>query len=223
MSRNYLRYFLYSIVFAACFSTEAGSYDDFFVALRNDDAGLVSRLLDLGFDPDARDPRGQPGLVVALQAGSPHAFRVLLEHGPIQIDALNAAGESALMMAALKGRLEEAQLLLDRGARVNQPGWNALHYAATGPDVKLVALMLAHGAELEAGSPNGSTALMMAAQYGSEASVALLLQRGANPSRRNQLGLNAVDFAKLSGRAPLVQHLEALQARAAQAPASAPD
>ena len=215
MSRNYFRFAVYFLVFIGVSSSRAGSFEDFFVALRNDDAQVVTRLLELGFDPDARDEHGQPGLTVALQSRSTHAFMALLEHGAVQVNALNEAGESPLMMAALKGDLADARRLLDRGARVNQPGWNALHYAATGPDVRLVELMLTHGAELEAGSPNGSTALMMAAQYGSEASVELLLRHGADPARRNQLGLTAVDFASRSGRSALAQRLQGQTARPA--------
>src|SRR5580765_383823 len=113
-------------------------------------------------------------------------------------------------MAAMKGDLAAAELLLARGAKVNQPGWLALHYAATGPDAKVVQLLIDRGAEIDAASPNDTTPLMMAAQYGSEASVDLLLARGADVNRKNQKGLGAVDFAKLSGREPLIRKLQAL-------------
>ena len=126
----------------------------------------------------------------------------------IKVTALNAAGESPLMMAALKGDLVDAKLLLDRGAKVDQPGWSALHYAATGPEPKIVQLLIDRGATIDSLSPNGTTPLMMAAQYGTEDSVNLLLARGADPRRRNQLNLGPVDFAKLSGREPLVKRLE---------------
>ena len=46
-----------------------------------------------------------------------------------------------------------------------------------------------------AASPNGTTPLMMAAQYGSNEAVQLLLDEGADPTLKNQLGLTAADFA----------------------------
>jgi hypothetical protein len=52
---------------------------------------------------------------------------------------------------------------------------------------------------------------MMAAQYGSEASAELLLQRGADPRIRNDRGLSAADFARLSNRETLAASLERAQ------------
>jgi ankyrin repeat protein len=71
-----------------------------------------------------------------------------------------------------------------------------------------VKLLLDRGAPIDAGSPNGSTALMMAAQYGSEASVELLLSRGADAKIKNDRGLTAGDFARLAKRETLAAKLD---------------
>ena len=204
---NHLKNFVYALAVSAVVSAHAGSYEDFFIAIKNDNASNLAGLLERGFDVNTRDPKGQPGLTMALQQGSSKTVKTLIDRPGIDINALNSAGESPLMMAALKGDMAAALLLLDRGAKVNQPGWSALHYAATGPEPKLVQLLLVRGADLNAASPNDTTPLMMAAQYGSENSVDLLLARGADVNRKNQVGLRAVDFAKLSGREPLVKKL----------------
>jgi ankyrin repeat protein len=201
----------YLIAVACVSSAVAGSYDDFFIALRNDNASNVASLLQRGFDPNARDPQGQPGLIVALREQSLKAAKVLIAAPGLEVDATNQANETALMLAALKGDLDEAKALLEHGAQVNRAGWTPLHYAATGPDVRLVALLLDRGADIDAASPNGTTPLMMAAQYGTEDSVKLLLTRGADPKRRNQRELGAVDFARLGQREGLVKQFEALQ------------
>ena len=67
------------------------------------------------------------------------------------------------------------------------------------------------GADVNAASPNGSTPLMMAAQYGSEDGVKLLLAGGADPKRRNQRDLKASDFARLAGRENLATALAKLE------------
>ena len=210
MLKKYLRYFVLCIVMAGVFHVNAGSFEDFFVAIRNDNADAVSDLLQRGFDPNTRDPKGEPGLTIAMQEGALEAARVLLARPEIDVNALNQAGESALMTAALKGNLAGARLLLARGAKVNQSGWSPLHYAAAGPEPKIVQLLIDRGAAIDAASPNGTTPLMMAAQYGSEASVDLLLSHGADLKRRNERNLDAIDFARLSGRDWLVKKLESL-------------
>lgn len=204
---NHLKKFVFALAVTVVFSAHAGSYEDFFIFIKNDNSSNLASLLERGFDVNTRDPKGQPGLTIALQEGSSKTVKTLVDRSGIDINALNNAGESPLMMAALKGDMAAAQLLLDRGAKVNQPGWSALHYAATGPEPKLVQLLIDRGADLNATSPNETTPLMMAAQYGSENSVDLLLARGADVNRKNQVGLRAVDFAKLSGREPLVKKL----------------
>jgi uncharacterized protein len=202
-----LRYILQILVAIAVSSATAGSYEDFFAAVQRDDAGAVTSLLKRGFDPNSRDPKGQTGLTLAAQSQSWRAEEALLAHPGVDVNALNGAGESALMLVALKGDLGQCQRLLDRGAKVQQPGWSPIHYAATGPSTQIVELLLARGADIDAESPNGSTPLMLAARYGSEDTVNLLLARGADVTRRNERNLRASDFAHLGGREPLAARL----------------
>lgn len=176
----------------------AGAYEDFFVAILRDDDAAIAALLRRGFDPNTRDPKGQVGLTIALQNGSSKAFAALLASSQVNVEARNAQDESPLMMAALKGTLEAVKALLARDADVNKTGWAPLHYAASAGSrqhVAIIALLLENHAYIDATSPNGTTPLMMAAQYGSNEAVQLLLDEGADPTLKNQLGLTAADFA----------------------------
>ena len=202
---------VYLILTIGISCANAGSFDDYFIAIRNDNISTLGDLLRRGFDPNTADERGQPGLTIAMQEHSLKAARLLLAQPGLKIDALNLVNESALMTAALKGDAEGVKLLLERGAAINQTGWSPLHYAASGPEPEIVRTLLERGAEVDAVSPNGTTPLMMAAQYGSEDSVKLLLDRGADPNRRNQRDLRPSDFAKLAGREALMARLQKLQ------------
>lgn len=188
----------------------AGAYEDFFRAVGADDARTVSALLGRGFDPNSLDEHGQVGLYLALREGSARVAEALLQHPDLRVDIANVAGETPLMMAALRGRPDWCQKLLARGSQVNREGWTPLHYAATGPEPKTVTLMLDSGARIDAPSPNRTTALMMAARYGPEPSVELLIARGADPRLRNDKSLNAADFARLGGRESLAERLDKL-------------
>lgn len=201
---------VYLVLVIGFSSARAGAYEDFFKAVIGNDAGLVQGLLARGFNPDSRDEKGQAALYLAMREGSFKVAEVLLAHPGMHQDLLNAAGESALMMAALKGHADWVKRLLDRGARTEGPqalAWTALHYAATGPEPQTVLLLLARGAKVDARSPNGSTPLMMAARYGVEPSVGLLLRQGADARLSNEALLTAADFAKLAGREPLARRL----------------
>jgi len=206
----YLRFAFYLFVSSVCFSAHAGAYEDFFRAVNVDNARTVNQLLERGFDPNAADEKGQVGLYLALREGSLQVADALLKHPGLKVDAVNAADETPVMMAALRGNLEWTQRLLDRGAQLNRKGWTPLHYAASGPEPKLVSFLLDRGAEIEARSPNGTTPLMMAARYGAYDAAERLLARGADPRARNDLGLGAADFARQGDR-------EALAAKLAEA------
>lgn len=188
----------------------AGAYDDLFVAVIRDDASALSKLLRQGVDPNSRDPKGVPAISLAIKRESPKAFETLLAHPAIDVDARNAAGETPLMLTAIAGDLEASQQLVARGAQVQFPGWSPIHYAASGPNTRLVQWLLDRGALADAESPNGTTPLMLAAQHAPEGTVELLLKRGADPRKRNQRGLRAADYAEMGGRDFLVERFEKL-------------
>lgn len=206
--RNWLKSAAYLIAIATVSIAMASSYVQFFRALDIDDAGTVAQLLSRGFDPNAANEKGDLALVLALRDGSPKVAEVLLAHPDLKVDAVNGAGETALMMAALRGHLAAAHRLLERGAAVNRPGWTPLHYAASGTEPRMVALLLDRGARIDAPAPNGNTPLMMAARYGAQEVAELLLARGAAVAPRNRNGLGAADFARAVDRERLAQRLE---------------
>jgi len=195
----------------------AGAYEDFFAAILRDDGGAIAALLRRGFDPNTRNPKGQVGLTIALQNGSAKAFDALMAARRLNVEARNAQDESPLMLAALKGNLDAVKALLARDADVNKPGWAPLHYAAsagTPRHTEIIALLLEKNAYIDAASPNGTTPLMMAAHYGSLASVQLLLDEGADPTLKNQLGLTAYDFAMRVSRTDSAEKIaEAIRQR----------
>lgn len=174
----------------------AGLFEDFYQAVRFNDVRLTQRLLDRGMDPNTVSPEGIPLAQVAIQNGATDTARLLIDQPRFKTELRNAQGETALMLAALKGQWTVVQALLAREADINMPGWTPLHYAATGGHERIVALLLDQSAYIDAESPNGSTPLMMAAMYGNEATVKRLIESGADLTIRNQKGMTALDFAE---------------------------
>lgn len=187
---------------------QAGSFEDFFIAVQRDDVGALVRLAQLGFDLNTLNPQGQHALHLAMREPSLRVMDFLVQQPTVNVDVRNPKDETPLMLAVLKGFVPQVNAMLARGADVNKTGWAPLHYAASYAGkgaVEQVQLLLAHHAYIDAESPNGTTPLMMSAQYGSEDVARLLLEEGADATVRNQLQLTAIDFATRAGRAALAE------------------
>ena len=178
----------------------ADDAEDFLAAAQRNDSSRIFTLLLRGFDPNTVNAKGDTALLVAVRHGAFKAIDALLADPRTQVETRNKADESPLMLAALKGYLGVAKQLIARDADVNKPGWAPLHYAATKGDIPMIELLLENDAYIDAESPNGTTPLMMAAQYGTPEAAKALLDAGADASIKNGLGLTAIDFANRVNR-----------------------
>jgi len=192
----------------------AGSYEDFFGAIERDDAPAVAHLIRLGFDPNTPSPQGIHPLFEAINVPAPEVALALAQAPATKVDLRNVHDETPLMMASIRGMDLLAKVLIDRDADVNKTGWTPLHYAASNGRLVAMNLLLDHHAYIDAPSPNGTTPLMMAAMYGSPSAVKLLLEAGADPTIKNELGLSAIDFALRQSKQESAALIQAfLQAR----------
>jgi uncharacterized protein len=229
MLRNYTNFnfaskvIVFKLLFVFCglaIGQAGGSYDRFWTAIQRDQVGPIQSLQARGFDINSPSPQMSPALVHALHLDNTRVAAFLIAQPELDVDATNQAGENALMMAAIRGHLPMVQALIERGAQVNKPGWAPLHYAASHPGsaaLPIAQLLLEHHAFVDTESPNGTTPIMMASQYGQESVVRLLLEEGAQVLQQNQLGLTAIDFARRAGREHIAQLL-ALHVRQSQVP-----
>lgn len=207
--RQALRFLAASAVLAglpgiAC----AGAYEDYFGAVKLDNIKLVRSLLQRGFDPNTvEEERGETGLIIAVREDASKVFDLLLNTKEVDLNARARNGDSALMIAAYKGRYDAAKALLDKGAEPNQTGWAALHYAAAAGNNQIVQLLLDHSAYIDAESPNQTTPIMMAARGGHILTVKLLLDEGADLTLKNGAGMTALDFARAGDFKDIVEGL----------------
>ena len=174
--RNYFKYWTLCIVSIGFFSANAGSYEDFFAAIRKDDAQTITSLIQRGFEPNTPDPDGLHPLMLAVQLDSLKAARALAVAPRMRLDARNPHDETPLMLASLRGHTELARELIARQADVNKTGWTPLHYAATRGHRDMMRLLLDHEAYIDSEADNGTTPLMMAAYSAPPLAVKLLLE-----------------------------------------------
>jgi ankyrin repeat protein len=125
--------------------------------------------------------------------------RFLIDHGA-KLDAPNMHGDYPLDAAMLNGHQEVVVYLLSRGApwKPESHGQTPLHRAASAGYNDLVVFFLTtYG--IEDITDQGTTPLMKAAANGRGSTVKLLLERGADRTRRNKQGKTALDLARANG------------------------
>ena len=147
---------------------------------------MKAKLLLLhGADVDATTVDGRTPLhAAAMLPMGGRVVRLLLEVGA-DVDARNLTGNTPLFAAAAAG-VENTLLLLDHGANPNIPSQTGATPLMAARTSDVAWLLVAKGADVNARSKRGETALAAAAGRGDEESVELLLAHGAD--------VNAADY-----------------------------
>ena len=137
------------------------------VAIKNDNAAAVKRLLKAGADPNlAHDDRQTP-LQFAVERNRYDLVVTLIEAGG-DVSSRGKISSAPLHLAMEGGSIELVRLLLDRGAPVNEPRNGTL-----------------------------ITPLYLAARHGHAEVVELLLERGANVNGARRVGNDRAGQAPL--------------------------
>jgi hypothetical protein len=161
-----------------------------------DKLAQIKALISAGARLDAPNRAGLVPLQMAAGSESLHAPRVLqllLDHRA-PIDAVDAKGRTALMLAAAKGREHNIRVLIANGATTALVDTNkftaldhALQFSQRLPVSAPMVLMLTRG--IVPGSPgadpnhvaaDGWTPLMRACQFSTGATISTLITLGAN-------------------------------------------
>lgn len=186
-------------------------------AVRRDDGATVTALLARGVSPDTREKTNGPAIVMAAALGSWRALAALAQAPHIDLEAVDAKGQSALMLAALAGHLPSVEQLLGRGAKVDGTSpWTALHYAAAQGRTEVARTLVLHGANLDARSANGTTPAMLAARQNNMTTLELLAGFGADLDARNERGWSVANYLEAQGEAGREAGLRALSPRNAR-------
>lgn len=120
------------------------------------------------------------------------------------VDEKGFLGRTALTAAVMNGHKDTVELLLEKGAGINEKGrdgWTPLIYAVKRSNWDdmveggITRLLLEKGADTDEGDDDGETPLITATQNGNESLVKLLLDHGADRDKKDKYGGIALTYA----------------------------
>ena len=171
--------------------------------VRNDDGGTPADALHL----DWRTTTFIGGLmgveverenIPVMQSGRNEIAKLF---GVKEFDTKARSPAQDLSSSVFVGDLIKVKQMLTDGADPDakdpQSGSTMLAIAALMGHTEVVALLLEHGADVNAKSRDGGTALHTAAFLGRAETVKLLLEKGADTTLRNNMGGTAIEGARL--------------------------
>ncbi|MDM7986245.1 MAG: ankyrin repeat domain-containing protein [Smithella sp.] len=121
-------------------------------------------------------------LISAAAAGNTRRVDSLIQEKIKNVNVKDEAGLTALMIAAINGRVQTVDLLIAKGADVNvedKVGETALMKAAMNGHQQTVDLLIRRGADVNVEDNYGKTALCWAEFYKQTAMIELLKANGA--------------------------------------------
>lgn len=155
-------------------------------------------------------------LFETARAGDAVLVREIIDAGA-QIDARNADGHTALILAAYHGRGSSVDALLAAGADPNigdRRGNTALMGAIfKGEEAIVLRLLREPRTAIDARNAAGQTAAMFAALFGKDAVIDALAARGADFSLADAAGQTAQKLALQQGNVVLADKIGALMQR----------
>ena len=140
-----------------------------------------------------------------------------LIHAGARLNTQNYMGETALRLAVDTESMPAVKCLLAMGADPNLADWKGWTPLMNATSPEMAHLLVSHGANVKAVTREGATALIVAAQFGTPATVKALLADGADPLVHLSNGKTALDVALDGGKAKNAKLLrEATQRRRGQ-------
>ena len=157
---------------------------------------VTLRLLDLGATPETKDGEGQiihSAIDVAISNQQFEACRCLFEYGVIRDDQMVLAVQKGLFKIA-EFLLNKIDIDL-----ISTNGYNALHQAAMDGKLEFIQFLLNNGAKIDKKSSSKKeklTALHLAISHSQDIVTKYLIEHGADLNQKDSNGESILNFAR---------------------------
>jgi uncharacterized protein len=186
-------------------SRKSGGLTALMLAASCDRLEILQQLLAAGADVDRVNQDGTPALMIAAYKGHQQIVAALLEAGAT-LDRQDQDGDTALNLAIAKGHNPIVSLLLDHYSG-NAFEAGEIEAAIEAKNTAALALLIAHGLDVNRRSADGETPLIVAVEKGYLPTVEKLLQAGADPELATAEGETPLTIAAAEGYADIVHLL----------------
>ena len=190
----------------------AGAYEDLEESVIRGNSTDAIALINRGVDINTVDKAGNSLITQAVVRDMPELVDFLIKRRA-RLNVRNRNGETALSMAAFTGQMNYVQRLVEAGAEVDFYGWAPLLYAAYNGHTAIVEYLLKRGADINAKTENGLTALFFASRFGHIEIIKVLLKNEADPTVVSENMETAVDWALKSENTDIADLLRAAGGR----------
>ncbi|MES2555374.1 MAG: ankyrin repeat domain-containing protein [Bacteroidota bacterium] len=169
----------------------------FLQAVKESNKPIAAFALSSGAAKSAVDEDGKNALLLAVENGDQTMIDYAISELKLDVNAVSAANENALMLACKSQNLTLVNVLLDQTTNLefeNNLGETALFYANRNDNPALFDLFLQRKINLDHADHAGNTVLLRAAALNKNERIKLLIDRGANCTQVNNEGLNALSY-----------------------------
>lgn len=184
--------------------------EDFFRAIQQNDRVAISGFFEAGFDPNAKNKRGETALTYSIANAEFETAKLIADHADINLK--DDLGQSPIYLALSKQKEEIFNYLLEKGANVNIGGakgnlknQTVLYLAVARGREDLVQKLLEKGADPNIADSEGGLPLAEACigETVNPNIVKMLIDKGADVNLAEANGVTPLMYIAENTKAPL--------------------
>ncbi len=205
------------------------------LAVINSDLEMISLFLEHQARIDQPDTDGYTPLALAAARNKTKAAKLLISKGA-NLESTIPGGYTPLFTAVGEGKLAVAKALIDAGAKCDiaegpqhltllmaiasqkPPERRVVQLLQVVGPVELAQELIKHGANANAATTKGVTALMIAAAHDNSPIIGVLMQAGADATVKSGEGQTALEIAQQNGNDSAARTLQLLQRTSSNQP-----